>query len=409
MASVIPPSKPRIALMDSLRGAALLGILLVHAVEHWDFGRYPENSSAWLKALDRRTHDTVFFLFSGKAYGIFALLFGVSFFLILDRWSARGLNVRRTFLWRLSVLAGFGYMHGIIFCGDVLLVIALLGLPLVFLYRLSNRTLAWISIALVVQIPSLWQVGQVLLVPGYQVPIPRHWAIYDELSKVYSTGTFFDVTLTNLWFGQSSRLWWTIETGRYCQMLGLFLWGILLGRSRCLEEAERCASLAKRALGWAVVAFLSVYSIHHYMGRWDIPDVNRPAVSSLLSSYHNLTQMIIWASGFALLYHSAKIRNILKLLEPYGRMSLTFYVIQGVIGVPVFYHYGLGLYQTLGAFFSAVFGAALAVVQCITAQIWLNRFHYGPLEWLWQALTFRDFGIPLQKRSPPPLAVETPA
>jgi len=98
MSKISPDSSSRIEIVDALRGSALFGILLLHSIEHWDFLRYPVNAPDWLRNLDRNTHDIGFFLFGGKAYAIFALMFGLSFFLILDRWSAHGINFRGRFL-----------------------------------------------------------------------------------------------------------------------------------------------------------------------------------------------------------------------------------------------------------------------------------------------------------------------
>ena len=393
-----PNPRTRIDLIDALRGSALLGILLLHSIEHWDFMRYPENPPAWLAALNAQTHDLGFFLFGGKAYAIFALMFGVSFFLILDRWSSRGMNFQGRFLWRLAVLGILGYLHGIIYCGDILLVIAVLGVPLVFLYKLGNRALAWLSVALVLQIPSLWETGRVLFEQGYQPAQPRHWAIYGQLFNVFSNGSFLDVTKTNLWQGQWSRIWWTIETGRYTQMLGLFVWGLLLARARIFEDPVRRGRLARRALLWGAIGFALLYPVKLHLGEWGLKDLNRYVADNLVSSYCNLAQMAVWAGGFVLLYQWAKARSALALLAPFGRMSLTGYVTQGLVGVPLFYGYGLALSRHLGSFYSVILGAMLGASLCTGAHFWLKRFHYGPLEWLWRCATFLTFQIPFRKR-----------
>jgi uncharacterized protein len=78
-------------------------------------------------------------------------------------------------------------------------------------------------------------------------------------------------------------------------------------------------------------------------------------------------------------------------------MSLTGYVTQGLIGVPLFYGYGLALYRHLGPFQSLLLGGGILVVQCAGAHYWLQRFRYGPLEWLWRSCTFLDFSTPMRK------------
>jgi uncharacterized protein len=79
-------------------------------------------------------------------------------------------------------------------------------------------------------------------------------------------------------------------------------------------------------------------------------------------------------------------------------MSLTCYVTQGLVGIPLFYGYGLALYRYLGSFYSILFGIALFIVQCVFAHLWLKRFVYGPLEWLWRSFTFLTFATPMRKR-----------
>lgn len=398
MSTYTPNSNNRIEIVDALRGSALLGILLMHSIEHWDFLRGPDHSPVWLSVVDGKTFDFIAFLFAGKAYAIFAMVFGMSFFLILDSWSKRNINFQGRFLWRLGVLAIFGYLHGIIYCGDILLIIAILGLPLVFLHKLSKRVLIWISIILILQLPSLWQVGRVLFEEGYQAPQPYHWQIYGELFNVFSNGSFADVSTMNLTKGQLARIFWTIETGRYLQMIGLFIWGMLIGRSRIFEDSARAVKVAKKVLAYGLACFVALFYIKTHLGAWQIKDMDLYYVDNLVASYCNLSQMAIWAGGFVWLYHWAKAAKVLNLLAPYGRMSLTCYVTQALIGIPLFYGYGFALYHYVGSFFSVLIGIAIFIIQCVFAHYWLKRFTYGPLEWLWRSFTFLTFSIPFRKK-----------
>jgi len=380
-----------------LRGSALAGILLLHSIEHWDFMRYPQNPPEWLKPFNTAAHDLGFFLFGGKSYAVFAMMFGLSFFLILDRWTKRGVNFQGRFLWRLALLAIFGYLNGIVYCGDFLLVIALLGVPLVFLNRLGNRALGWISVLLMLQLPMLWKVWHIVLDPAVQLPRPLHWDVYGQLGRVYTNGTFWEFFKTNLWLGQLSRLFWTFETGRFTQMLGLFIWGLLLGRSRVFEDPARCVRLAVRALILGVVGFAIIYPAKLQVIELGLTGVNRSVTNNLISAYCNLAQMAIWVGAFILLFQWARGRAVLRLLVPYGRMSLSNYVLQGLVGVPLFYGFGFALYRWLGPFYSVLFGVALLCGQIALSHFWLKRYNYGPLEWLWRALTFGTFDLPMRK------------
>ena len=69
-------SKERILAIDALRGFAVMGIILLHNIEHFNYYSFPKTDSPLLASLDKHLWDMLFFIFSGKAYAIFALLFG---------------------------------------------------------------------------------------------------------------------------------------------------------------------------------------------------------------------------------------------------------------------------------------------------------------------------------------------
>lgn len=82
----------RVDVADVLRGFAVLAIILLHSIEHFNFYSFPDTTyqSAWLNFLDKVIWDGLFFMFGGKAYAIFALLFGFSFFIQHDNQRMRG-------------------------------------------------------------------------------------------------------------------------------------------------------------------------------------------------------------------------------------------------------------------------------------------------------------------------------
>jgi uncharacterized protein len=76
-------------------------------------------------------------------------------------------------------------------------------------------------------------------------------------------------------------------------------------------------------------------------------------------------------------------------------------VSQGVIGVIVFYNFGFGLYRHWGVFYSVLYGIGFFLVQCAAAHLWLDHFHYGPLEWLWRSATQLSLKTPFRRRAVP--------
>lgn len=74
-------SSHRLNVVDALRSFALLAIVLLHNLEDYNIYFIPEAQPEWLQILDKEVWDTLFFLFAGKAYATFSLLFGFSFYI----------------------------------------------------------------------------------------------------------------------------------------------------------------------------------------------------------------------------------------------------------------------------------------------------------------------------------------
>ncbi len=399
--SASPPAADRpqrFEIVDALRGSALLGLFLLHCVEHFEFGAFPEHRPAWLLVLDHGAREVAFFLFGGKAYAIFAMMFGLSFFLILDRAARRGLDFRGRFVWRLCVLTIIGYLFGVFYCGEILTMLAVLGLPLALLYRVPTRWLVALSAVFLVQPVFLWQLGHAFIDPAYAPSRFDVGGYYRKLGAVFSQEGLLEVLKVNLWTGVQARWSWSIENGRYLQMFGLFLWGLLLGRGRFFEDRERGLRLAWRALAVGGAALVFVLVLQRLAPGWGLADAPRGILRRLLNSYGHLAQMTVWAAGFVLLYHGTGCQRVLHLLAPYGRMSLTNYVTQSLVGMTLFYHFGFGLFRHLGEFPSVLFGVGFLVLQCAVSRRWLENFHYGPLEWLWRSLTFLSFRTPFRRQ-----------
>ena len=84
----------RLGVVDALRGFALLAIVLLHNLEHYNLFLVPENVPAWLQTIDKYAWDILFFLFAGKAYATFSLLFGFSFYIQFHNAEKRGIDFR---------------------------------------------------------------------------------------------------------------------------------------------------------------------------------------------------------------------------------------------------------------------------------------------------------------------------
>ena len=141
--------KERILAIDALRGFAVMGIILLHNIEHFNFYSFPETTSPVLGALDKSLWDMLFFMFSGKAYAIFALLFGFTFYLQSRGSEKRGEDFKNRYMWRLLLLLGFGFVNSLFFPGEILVLYAILGFILVPVRHWSNKGLLILALILI--------------------------------------------------------------------------------------------------------------------------------------------------------------------------------------------------------------------------------------------------------------------
>jgi len=373
----------RLELVDALRAFALFGLYIVHMVEQFEL--------YWLDPKGGPIYDWVFGLFAGKAFALFALCFGLSFFIIMDRAAQRGVDFTRRFVWRLAVLFGLGLLHTAVYRGDILTVLAPLGLVLIPFDRIRNNAVL-IAIAVVCFLQP--QLVGMALAGVSQAP---HFTEDPSLAVLGSTRSLIETVRINLTDGAAVKYWYMLETGRVTQIIGLFLIGLVLGRSGFFAEPERFA--LSRRLGF--VATLALYvvlreergSLVDPFGAGQAADYMGFAVDS----WTNLALMGAEMLGFLEL--CAWVPALMRLLAPVGRMTLSLYVGQSLVFVPVYYGFGLDLHEELSQAASLLIGLAAFAAQVAFAHLWFRRFHYGPLEWVWRALTYLSRDVPFVRRT----------
>ncbi|MBO9714675.1 MAG: DUF418 domain-containing protein [Sphingomonas sp.] len=380
--------------MDVLRGFALSGLFLVHMMECYEL--------YWAKPQPGPIVDTVFLFFMGKSFSLLALCFGFSFFILMDRAAKRGVDFTARFAWRLLMLVGIGTIHSLVYRGDIIQLLAMMGFVLLLADRIKdNRILLALAIAALS--------GPVLIVSffaaaagaGWANASPNHWV--DPAMAAYTGGSFWDYFTANLWVGQLPKWWFMIETGRLLEILGLYLFGLVLGRIGFFARPEAFAKVRWIALGIAVPLAIALELVREPAASWVIDHGYGEAAARelryLLSSWLGLAGSAAWALLLIALFQGWG-RSLLRVFAPVGRLTLTFYVAQSVVFVPTFYNWGLGLWDDWDAQTRLVVALIAIAAQMGFAQAWLARYHYGPLEWVWRALTYRTWDIPFRRARP---------
>lgn len=389
-------AKNRIIIVDALRGFALLLIVLIHYVEHFDFFKNPEVNFLFTEAYDAQVMEFTFLLISGKAYSIFALLFGLSFFIQMDNQAKKGIDYRGRFAWRMTILLIIGFVHSLIYRGDILHIYALLSLPLILLYHLNSRYLWIITSLLVLQVPLLYHLMQNFQNPDYTYVLPFK-EYFREGNEIYGAGSFWEVVQYNFWKGRSSVYWWTINNGRYLQLIALFIIGLILGRQRVFENIQEHKKGLLQILISSVMAMLVFSYINIRLQNADFNDFQQHSIQTLFSSLINLAITSGVITLFTLAYIHFRRIFLFKLFAAYGKMSLSNYISQAILGVIFFYGFGLQMYRYLGSTWSLILGGIVFFLQAFLSIYWNKKYYYGPLEWFWRCCTNLDFSIRMKR------------
>lgn len=384
--TVVKPE--RIQVVDALRGFAIMSIMLLHNLEHFDFYYFPENLPGWMKMLDGVIWKTMFFLFSGKSYAIFALLFGLTFYIMFSNQAKKGYDFRGRFLWRMFILLLFGMINSIFFEGDILAIYAVLGFTLAITAKWGDKAILVTAIVLLLQ-PVEWiKLFGIINNPSYVDPGFLSYQYFGKAATYLGGDSFIELAKGNLTNGRWAVLIWCNEAGRYFQTPALFLLGMLLGRKGLFIYNDQHVKFWRRALWIATIAFVVLYSFKMLMPQLIGRDVVRAKLDMIVATYSNFAFTLLLVSAFVLIYRIKRVNSTLGKLEPFGRMSLTNYVSQSILGACVYYGFGLGLYKYTGATYSLVIGIVLFLLQFYFCRWWMKSHARGPLEELWHRLTW---------------------
>ncbi len=395
-----PEAPQRVLLVDALRGFALMGLLLVHAIELFEL--------YWVNPVESKVHDVIFFLFAGKAYAIFAMLFGISFFIIMDRQAQKGVDFRLRFAWRLVILFALGTLNSMVYSGEVLQVLAFYGFFLLLAYRVPSKWLLLLAIFFVLT-PNLiyhyWAAMQNL--PGANDK-PLSWILYEQTGPIWTKGSLTDVLAFNVTTGSLAKWYFFFDGARGFQLFGLFLIGLVLGRIGFLVHPISFTRLRRTLLVFAILAGIIFFTLKQYLvvpdikALWPEGSMAKWYLDELINGYFCIAFMTILVLSFIAVYLKPLGQKILDVLAPVGRMSLTIYMSQSLCGVPFFYGYGLAMYDKLSQAEALLIGVAFFTLQVLFAHWWLKRFHYGPLEWVWRAATYLTLNVPFVKHAKGP-------
>ena len=186
--------------------------------------------------------------------------------------------------------------------------------------------------------------------------------------------------------GACVRMQEFIIGNRYFKVLGLFLIGLYIGRKRIYADLDSRKQWLVKVFRLCLLTGLPCSLLY----AWSCMD-GHPLGDTLHSVFYIISVYPLgfaYAAGLCLLYTQMKNLALWKWLAAPGRMALTNYIGQSVIGMCLFYGIGLGLGSRVGLLQTEGIVLAVFLFQTVFSRLWLSAFKFGPLEWIWRMLTY---------------------
>lgn len=384
--------RDRIAVLDILRGAALLGILLMNleafsgplALSFTGIDPHWQGLDYWADA-------AIYVLVQGKFFTLFSLLFGAGFAIMAQRAATAGRAFVPFYLRRTGALLLIGLCHALlVWSGDILVIYALVALPLLISRELPTRWLPAVGVTV-----YLGSGGLMLLMGGLMALMAMADSSGAQLAdmaahaqqsieaqrQAYGHGSYPQAIVQRL-RDLGEQFAGLIVVGP--AVLGMFLIGAWFARSGALAAPAQFARLYRwlrwgaLPVGLALMLGSAAWQPYLAPGTFTGADGVAFALSSLAS-------LLMCLGYLAWIVHA---RACLQWLAPMGRMALTQYIVQSLVCTGVFYGYGLGYFEQMPRTWQVLFAVALFALQVLLSQQWLRHFRFGPLEWLWRAMTY---------------------
>jgi uncharacterized protein len=182
-------------------------------------------------------------------------------------------------------------------------------------------------------------------------------------------------------------------------IFSMFLLGLYVGRARILHEVTPHLPLIRRVFGWGIgiggASALAEWLLRRKFA-YAIFTENKASVGvqflgDTLFAYGSTALALGYGAGIVLLAQKPGWQPVLRPLQGLGRMALTVYLSGTVMFTTLFYGYGFGQLFLLGPAATTAYAIFFFILQLLFCTWWLNRFRFGPAEWLWRSLTYLKF------------------
>lgn len=392
----------RIDLLDVYRGFAILGIFVVNSViMNSTFLNQDVFAEQWTSTIDQTAERILQLFFYTKFFPIFSLLFGLGIAMqalkLLDKMDGAFSFFGR----RMFILFLFGVLHIVLlWSGDVLNLYALIGLFTTLMIKKSNRLILVLSV-LFLFFPFYDQLFESLFnVLNFQPEVYLSKYSGETVNQIIKNGTYLEGMKLRVleYFSNIPMLFGFLAP----IAISMFLLGLYLGKNKIYESLETFIQQIKKPM--LLVAIIT--NGYRLLFLFVLPksevystETFRPIfIKLMVFSDVAMGLFYLWIIGW--LWYNTKWKTILSPLKYAGRMALTNYIMQSLIGLILFSSVGFKLHETLSPSGTLVMAIGVFIFQVVLSKFWLTYFRFGPLEWLWRCLTYKKM-LPIRKLAVP--------
>ena len=409
----------RIGMLDTTRGIAVLGILLMN-ITGFGLPNAYDNPTVWgvESPIDMTVWRVTTLLFEGTMRGLFTLLFGASALLFLRRQIAESPGLRPADLYfrRTLWLIAFGLLNGyvLLWSGDVLFFYGIAGLALFVFRDLSPRRLILLATAVMLlqttvsvvewhelresqqhaQAAEARQAAGQPLTADEQAAIAAFAALKAEFKPSRED---LQASVENIRDSYAAAFWvlsgytWFIETDLFprhalFESVGMMLLGMALLKLGIVSgQAATRTYLMMIVVGYSIGLSVNVWEMR-LLERFDFaPEVLMR--TTITYDLGRIPMTLGHLAAIGLICRTQWLKETSRLLAAVGRMALTNYLAQSAMAMFLFTGAGLAWYGQMSRHELYYIVFAIWIVQLLWSALWLKHFRYGPAEWLWRSLT----------------------
>ncbi|WP_083632266.1 DUF418 domain-containing protein [Domibacillus antri] len=389
MQSLSAGETTRIISIDVLRGLSLFGIFLVNMLSFHSPYFYYNPYEWWKTSQDLTAFSWIDIFIQASFYPLFAMMFGFGVAMQYEKAKQQGRSFAWTGIRRLTFLVLLGLVHAFfIWPGDILFNYAVCGFVLLLFLRFSGRLLLIFGTALLF-LPAAFISLLLILAAQMDANNAIHWTDIASVSQsiaAYGSGTYAEITTQRIndWLNVNM-----VDGSFFFQLISILPFLLIGAGAFKLNMVGRWAAQPKKT----AVLFL-VFFIAGLLLKWvpHILDSSNVAYSYIQDAVGGPILAVSYAAFIVLLCSFEQPQKLLKPFAAAGKMSLTNYLTQSIIGTLIFYHYGLAYYGQVTVLTGIWLCVTIFSIQVIASNLWLGRFKRGPFEALWRTITYGKRG-----------------